>query len=67
MFKTRLRERREALNFSQKDLADKIFVSQQAIGAYEVGIRQPNSDILTALADALECSTDYLLGRTDEH
>lgn len=63
MFKERLKERREQLKLSQAALAEKVCVTQQIIAAYEKGVRKPNCDIVAALADALECSADYLLGR----
>ena len=66
MFKLRLKARREQLGLSQAALAEKVYVTQQMIAAYETGIRRPNLDIFTAIADVLECSADYLLGRTDK-
>jgi transcriptional regulator with XRE-family HTH domain len=32
---------------------------------YEVGRRLPTFEKLQAICDALDCSADYLLGRTD--
>lgn len=66
MFKEKLKKRREELGLSQTDLAGKVYLSQQLISAYELGVRTPGMETLSALADALDCSTDYLLGRTDE-
>lgn len=63
MFKDRLKERRESLKLSQAALAGQVCITQQMIAAYEKGIRKPNSDVLAALADALQCTADYLLGR----
>ncbi len=63
MFKERLKERREQLGLSQAALAAKVCVTQQFIAACEIGVRKPNCDIVAALADALDCSADYLLGR----
>jgi len=62
----RLKQRREELGFSQQRLALLSGVSQTAISNYEVGDREMGSVALVSLATALECSTDYLIGLTDE-
>ena len=66
MLKDKLKERREKLGYTQDMLAQKTGLTQQAIAGYETGVRKPNTDILAALADVLECSTDYLLGRSEQ-
>lgn len=48
----------------QKDLANAIGVSRQAITMWETGKRVPDADLLERLADFFGCSIDYLLGRT---
>ena len=40
-------------------------VSKSSIGFYRDGTNQPNYSILIKIADYFNCSTDYLLGRTD--
>ena len=65
MQKERLRARREELGMTQSDLARKIGLTSQAVSAYENGVKNANDIVLTALADALDCSADYLLGRTE--
>lgn len=65
MQKERLRARREELGMTQSDLARKIGLTSQAVSAYENGVRRADGDIIAALADALDCSADYLLGRTE--
>lgn len=65
MFKLRLKEKREERGMTQCKLAEKVYISQQIIAAYEVGIRKPSLDVLIAIADVLDCTTDYLLGRTN--
>lgn len=40
-------------------------VSRVSISRYETGSREPEIDILYAIAEALEVQIDYLLGRTD--
>ena len=39
---------------------------QEKISSYETGKGHPQYQTLVHLADALQVSTDYLLGRTDE-
>lgn len=60
----RIRERRKALGMSQEELADLIGSSQRQVSKYEIGQNDPTGDVLTKLADTLDTSVDYLLGRT---
>ena len=41
-------------------------VHPSAIAHFETGPRRPSFDALRRLADTLEITTDYLLGRVDE-
>lgn len=61
---TRIKNLREDSDISQKELADALGISQRAYSHYENGTRKIPLDILLALADYYNCSTDYLLGRT---
>lgn len=63
MLKERLKELREKKGLSQKALGELIGAGQQTIAGWETGVRKPNSDCISALADALECTADELLGR----
>lgn len=65
MQKERLKARREALGLSQTDLARSVGLTPQAVSAYENGVRHATGDVIAAIADALDCSADYLLGRTE--
>lgn len=53
-------------NITQVDLAKKINVKQETISAYESGKAQPSADALVKIADYLNTSTDYLLGRIED-
>jgi len=66
-FGKRLKQLREERNpkIYQKELADAIGVSRQAITMWETGQRIPESETLQKLADFFNCSVDYLLGRTN--
>jgi transcriptional regulator with XRE-family HTH domain len=63
----RILELRKKLNFTQKELADKIGMTYVQIGRYEKRGAIPSSDVLRKLADALNTTTDYLMnGAQDE-
>ena len=64
MLAQRLEEIRKARGLSREQLAAAAGTSKKSIDNYEQGRRQPPADILAALADALDVSADYLLGRT---
>lgn len=65
MIGNRLKELREELKLLQKELADKLNLTQQTISLYESNKREPDFDILEKIADFFDISVDYLLGRTD--
>lgn len=58
---TKLTKIRKQNNYTQKQLAEKIFISQRAISAYENGERQPQIEILPKMANALNCSIEELV------
>src|SRR5260370_39399386 len=66
IFPERLRTARETRGFSQGELAARAGLQPSAISHFETGTRKPSFDNLRRLADALEASTDYLLGRVSE-
>ena len=55
---------REIRNIKQKELAEAIGVTKATMSKYENNINIPNADILCKIADALNTSTDLLVGRT---
>ena len=60
----RIREARKAKSLVMKELAQKIGVTESTISMYENGKREPDFETLIRIADALDVSTDYLLGRS---
>ena len=66
IFADRLKNLRTNRGLTQKELADKIEMTNKNISTYESGYRQPEYDTLVKLAKALRCSTDYLLGIVDD-
>ena len=62
----RIRSLREAMRLRQSDLAYRCDISVSYLSEIERGNRNPGADVLAALAEALDTSTDYLVGRTDD-
>ena len=60
-FTERLKEARAASGLSQKELASKIHLTQQAYAKYETGAASPNPDVLSEIAAALNVTTSFLL------
>ena len=50
-------------NLNQQTVANYLGITQQAYANYERGVRQPDPETLTKLADFFDVSIDYLLGR----
>ncbi len=51
---------------SQKELAAKAAVTESAMSYYTKGTRTPRSDVLKRIAQALNTTTDYLLGNSND-
>lgn len=66
MFVQRLKSLRQEHKISQKELASKLFLSQQTVAKWETDGATPNPETLSKIADIFGVSVDYLLGRTDE-
>ena len=62
----RIRDLREDHDLTQRQLAAKLGMTQTQYFRYEQGYRDVPSDILIALADLYQTSTDYIPGRTDD-
>ena len=61
----RIKNLREDLDLSQKDLAKTLNISQRTLSHYESGTRDISTETLLKVADYFDCSIDYLVGRTD--
>jgi transcriptional regulator with XRE-family HTH domain len=66
IFPERLRTARDKRGLNQTDLAKRAGLQASAISHFETGTRKPSFDNLRRLADALDVTTDYLLGRVKE-
>lgn len=62
----RMKKVRKARRITQKKLAAILQSAPKMISQYEHGIYQPNASTLDAIANALDCSLDFLFKRTDE-
>ena len=66
-FSKRLRETRKARALTQEELAEKADISRVMVSRYETEMVIPTVEVLISLANALEVSIDYLLGRVDQN
>ena len=64
--KDHLKELRESVKLTQKQVADKIGVTQQAVAMWENGSSKPRTALLPKLADILGCTVDELLRGGEE-
>lgn len=55
---------RKKKGISQADLGKMIGTSGDVVGRYERGAITPSVEVVSKIADALEVSVDYLLGKT---
>lgn len=65
-FKERLKESRTQKRFMQREVAECVGIATHTYQQYELGNRRPSYEILVAIADYLDVTTDYLLGRADK-
>lgn len=65
-FGDNLKKIRQDYNLTQEELAKKIDTSRSNIANYENNKNMPSIDILSKLSEILDCSIDYLLGKTTE-
>ena len=61
-----IKELREKRNITQIRLSTGVDVTQETISAYESGRSMPSAETLVRIADFLNTSTDYLLGRINK-
>lgn len=61
----RIRDLREDNDLTQQQVSDYLEMKQPQYNRYEKGYRDIPSDVLIALADLYNTTTDYILERTD--
>lgn len=64
-FGSRLLEARKAKGISQEELAKYLGTKGPAIGRYERDEMKPSIEVAAKMADYLDVSLDYLVGKTD--
>ena len=62
MFSSNLRAAREKSGLSQRDVAQKLFVSAQAVGKWERGESTPSPEAIAEMAVLFGTTSDALLG-----
>ena len=65
MFSRRLNDIRKEKHFTAQHMADLLDIELRSYRKYESGDRQPSLTTLVKIADILDVSVDYLLGRDD--
>ena len=63
-FADRIQQARKQIGISRDDLATKIGTSAPIVGRYERGDMMPSIEIATKIADALDVSLDFLVGKS---
>lgn len=66
MIGNRLKELRNDKGLLQKDLAEKLGLTQQTISLYESNKREPDYETLQKIANFFDVSTDFILCLTKE-
>lgn len=64
--KNNLKDLRERLGLTQKQMGEALGVSNTAYSNYETGYREPRSDFWANASDVFGVTVEYLIGRTDE-
>lgn len=62
----RLKKEREKKGWSQMYVAERLGITNSVLSNYERDYRDPDTGMLSKLADLYEVDTDYLLGRSDK-
>lgn len=65
MFGRRLNLIRKQKGYTALQMADLLYINIRSYRAYESANRMPNLHMLVRIADILDVSIDYLLGRDD--
>lgn len=65
IFHSKIKEFRKSINLTQKQMAERLNISERAYQYYESGQREPSLDTLFDISNIFDISTDYLLGKTN--
>ena len=61
----KIKQLREELGLTQKDVAQRLGLNPSAVNRWETGEKRPELPNLVKLADMFGVSLDYLVGRTE--
>ena len=64
-FGDRLKTERNRIHVTLETMAEDLKTTKATLSRYENNLREPKVDFVKQIADYLQCSTDYLLGRTE--
>jgi len=56
-----IRDIRQAQKLTQKDIAEKLNITPNAVSQWENGVRNPSLENIKRLAEILHCTTDDIL------
>lgn len=62
----RLRALREKSHLTQRDLSERLNISESQIFRYEKNEIEPRADVVVKIAEFFNVTTDYLLGLSDQ-
>ena len=63
----KIKELRKIQNLTQKQLADKLYVTDKAVSKWERGVNLPDLTMFESLSTELNCSIVELLGLNDKN
>ena len=66
-FSERLKELRVEKGLTLKQISESLSIPLQTYANYEHGTREPPLDLIIAICDFYEITSDYLLGRLDDY
>ncbi|MGR5969879.1 helix-turn-helix domain-containing protein [Bacillus paranthracis] len=61
----RLKFLRDRRGWTIEDTAERLNMSKSAYGGYETNYRRPKYEVLVQIADLMDSTTDFILGRTE--
>ncbi|MFE9078723.1 MULTISPECIES: helix-turn-helix domain-containing protein [Bacillus cereus group] len=61
----RLKFLRDRRGWIIEETAERLNMSKSAYGGYETNYRRPKYEVLVQIADLMDSTTDFILGRTD--
>ena len=65
IFRERLKELRKLYGYTQKDVAERLGITQSSYIRYENGTSEPTLQCLVHISEIYDVSVDYLLGLRD--